>query len=86
MYKIKVLTHYEDDDINCDGDDYGKEIILMENVKIAEDEVVATFSDSYHENTNPADAWVEGFKYAMKLEGEKVQVFAESVPDGKWIA
>ena len=75
--KAKVITHYEEDDTNCDGEYLGVEIFI-------DGDRVQSFNDEYHEYTKPAAAFIMGLELGVALNEDHIEVEYENVADGKW--
>lgn len=70
--KVKIVTHYQIEDTECNGDYYDIELFI-------DGKLVKEFGDYYHEKGDvKVEAFLEGIKYATK---KKMTVTNEKVAD-----
>ena len=72
--KLKIITHYAEEDVSCCFDYYSIEI-LDENGKS-----ICFYGDSYHDKgKEKIEGFIAGVEYIL---GEEVQIIEENKADG----
>ena len=75
MNTIQIVTHYEEDDPDGDGDYLAVDVLVN-------DEIVMEYGDAYHDKgSEKADSFVAGVMHAVPGEYERLP--DKDVGDGK---
>lgn len=73
--KLKIITHFYNDDPDCSGD-YASVTVELEGM------VIANYGDYYHDKgEEKAEGFIDGVRYMNNRHNEPTQVEYESVAD-----
>ncbi len=77
--KVKVVTHYAEDDTDFGGDYYSVDILD------AGGNVIARFGDYYHDKGDEkVEGFIQGVNWILGMTGKELEVERENIADGEY--